>query len=97
MIVIEGRLRNVPGGAVASPTVARPIIQSVNSGRDAWGRSFIYAIVQRHSLLISTGSDGRLDVAEISEYLKLRDEVINGRPAHDIVILDGVPITRVGK
>jgi hypothetical protein len=47
--------------------------------------------------LVSKGSDGRLDVANVESYVDLPETQIHGDLAHDIVFRDGEAVTLAGK
>lgn len=84
-----------------SREVLEGIVRSVNQGKDAWGNDFVLQIRdmdQRHSyLLISRGSDGRLDVASPAAYFDLQRVDIRRQYAEDLVFRDGVAVTLAGK
>lgn len=88
------------GGAI-SPEQATRIIQAINPSTDEWGRAFIFAArgaPPRFSfLLVSCGSDRRLDVPSVTEYFALAKVDIRGITWHDIVFRDGEAITNASK
>jgi hypothetical protein len=77
------------------------LVRSVNQGKDAWGNDFVLQIRdtdQGYSyLLISPGSDGRLDVASAAAYFDLERVDIRRQYANDLVFRDGVAVTMAGK
>jgi len=77
------------------------VVRSVNQGKDAWGNDFVLQIRdtdQSYSyLLISRGSDGRLDVASAAAYFDLQRVDIRRQYAEDLVFRDGVAVTVAGK
>lgn len=76
-------------------------IHSVGDGRDAWGNEFILLLDVESDdlryLLISRGSDGFLDVADVGEYFEMQKANIKEDYKRDIVFLNGVPLTNAGK
>jgi hypothetical protein len=48
-------------------------------------------------LLVSCGSDGKLDVPNIDEYFNLGKVDVRGVTWHDIVFRDGRPVTNASK
>lgn len=77
------------------------VVRSVNQAKDAWGNDFVLQIRdtdQSYSyLLISRGSDGRLDVASAAAYFDLQRVDIRRQYAEDLVFRDGVAVTVAGK
>jgi hypothetical protein len=77
------------------------VVRSVNQGKDAWGNDLVLQIRdtdQSYSyLLISRGSDGRLDVASAAAYFDLQRVDIRRQYAEDLVFRDGVAVTVAGK
>ena len=77
------------------------ILQEVNDGRDAWGNRFIFRsrVVRGKSsyLLISLGSDGRLDVEDASAYFSAPMSRVHGHSGRDLVFRDGQAVTLAGK
>ena len=80
---------------------AYKIISSVMNGRDAWGSHILYRSIKGASkfsyIIISLGSDKKLDVNNINDYFKLRKVDISGNGSHDIVFRNGEAITNAGK
>lgn len=77
------------------------IVRSVNQGKDAWGNDFVLQIRDTDQsyryLLISRGSDGRLEVASPAAYFDLQRVDIRRQYAEDLVFRDGVAVTVAGK
>jgi hypothetical protein len=99
METVQGRLNRAAATkhALMEYSEAQKIISSDVNGVDAWGNALIYDHRGSHTLLISKGSDGRLDIPDITRYYSLAEVDIRQSPAHDIVWRDGLPITLVGK
>jgi hypothetical protein len=99
METVQGRLNRAAATkhALLTESEALAIIRSDNNGVDEWGNELIYDHSGAHTLLISKGSDGRLDVPDVRRYYSLAEADIREEPAHDIVWRDGLPITLVGK
>jgi hypothetical protein len=79
----------------------RKVISSIAGGRDAWRHEFLYLARPTSRgvsyVLVSLGSDGKLDVAQLTAYFNTPEQVIHDMPWKDIVFRDGHPITRAGK
>ncbi|MEP0774657.1 MAG: hypothetical protein HRF46_09900 [Acidobacteriota bacterium] len=77
------------------------LVQSVNQGRDAWGRDYVFDLQATAAgieyVLISRGSDGKLDLSDVSAYFTLSEADIKYQYSRDIVFRDGVAVTRAGK
>ncbi len=77
------------------------VISRIAGGRDAWRHEFLYLARSTSRgvsyVLVSLGSDGKLDVAQLKEYFNTPEQFIHGMPWKDIVFRDGHPITRAGK
>jgi hypothetical protein len=84
-----------------SSTEAESILQEVNDGRDAWGNPFIFrskaARGKLSYLLISLGSDRRLDVKDADAYFTESMRRVHGDSRRDLVFRDGQAITLAGK
>ncbi len=98
--IISGRVRFL---ASPEPTDAQiiEIMHSLHNGIDAWGNAYTHSLERRegktHLILISTGADGSLDLPEPADYLNVSQVDIRGTYDHDIVFIDGLPITLAGK
>ena len=72
-----------------------------HGGRDEWGNTILFFERQsggRYSFVVlSTGSDGRPDLAAPDGYFALQTKNIHASPSSDIVFRDGLPITEAGK
>lgn len=88
----QGRLRDVE---------ATRIIGLVQGGRDRWNDKFIYSSRQVGGsfsyVLVSPGSDRRLESQDPGVYFAMPESEIHGNPARDIVFRDGNPVTLAGK
>lgn len=88
----QGRLTDVE---------ATRLINLVQSGRDRWNYKFIYSSRQVGGsfsyVLISPGSDGRLESQDLEVYFAMAETEIHDDPARDIVFRDGNPVTLAGK
>ena len=79
----------------------RIILRYASGGRDAWGKTILF--YERESggryqfVVLSTGSDGRPDIAAPAGYFALAPRTIHASPASDIVFRDGLPVTEAGK
>jgi hypothetical protein len=84
-----------------SSAEAEGILQEVNDGRDAWGNRFIFrskAVRGKFSyLLISLGSDRRLDVEDEGAYFTAPVSRVHGESEQDLVFRDGQAVTLAGK
>lgn len=70
-------------------------------GKDYWENEILFDVREAAGgyteyLLVSTGSDGRLDVSNIVEYYTAEREVIRGQTARDIVFRNGKFVTDAG-
>jgi hypothetical protein len=88
------RLRETRGSFTVADAlrVARPY----RGGRDSWGNPYLFEVRTTPSfsfLAISTGRDGRLDVADASNYFSWPQENIVGKLDRDIVFRDGAAVT----
>lgn len=82
-------------GSVSDAEAYR-IIRKRNSGLDSWGNPIVFrakSSPQFSFLLLSLGSDGKLDVDDIESYFSHPREVIVGQFDRDIVFRDGKPVT----
>ena len=86
---------------VPSKAVIDSCIHSVADGKDAWGNDFLIyfrtANGQWSYVLISRGSDGRLDSPNPAAYFAMTPHEVWSDPTRDIVVRDGDFITRAGK
>ncbi len=74
------------------------VVTSVNAGLDAWGNEIAFATLgSRGYLLVSPGSDGVFEHADLQEYQDLGIQDIRGRFSEDIVFISGSPVTIAGK
>jgi hypothetical protein len=68
---------------------------------DAWGRPIVYdrflSSGRARYVLASFGSDGKLDVGELKEYLDSAEERVDGCAECDIVVVDGSFVRNAGK
>jgi hypothetical protein len=84
-----------------SPEEFRRIVSSVGGGKDSWGNEFLFDMRDTNKgfsyVLISRGSDGRLDLGSPSAYFDLQPCDIQGQYPRDIVFRDGIAITDAGK
>lgn len=84
-----------------SSAEAENILQQVNDGRDAWGNRFIFRSKSDRGkfsyLLISLGSDGRLDVEDADAYFTVPISHVHGNSERDLVFRDGQAVTLAGK
>ncbi len=75
---------------------ARRIIDSIGDGKDRWGTRYFFRTRREPEfsfVLISPGSDRRLDFDDLDHYFEMEQENIVGDLARDIVFRDGNPIT----
>jgi hypothetical protein len=83
--------------------VVTAAVASVNSGKDAWGHPYVWQVREGARdvsyVVLSTGSDGRLDVPTIEDYFtKAGHEVLrSSEHARDIVFRDGDAVVTGGK
>ncbi len=77
------------------------VVQSVNHGRDAWGRDYLFELratsLGTEYVLISRGSDGKLDFSDVSDYFTLAEGDVSYHFARDIVFRNGTAVTGAGK
>jgi hypothetical protein len=77
------------------------LVGQVASGRDGWGHSIFVATrdapTGRRYLLVSMGSDGRLDVNEPARYFDQAPADVREDATRDIVFIDGTQVTNAGK
>ncbi len=77
--------------------------QRVDAARlqDPWGEQIIYEPYLDNDggryILVITGSDRRLDVSTVGEYLLARPERIAEEPKRDVVVVDGQFVRNAGK
>jgi hypothetical protein len=78
-------------------------VASVHAGKDAWGNPYVWRVREGARgvsyVVLSTGSDGRLDVPAIDDYFtKEQVEVLrSSEHKRDIVFRDGDAIVTGGK
>lgn len=77
-------------------------VRSVYGGIDTWGNEYLVLFeklgrIESRYLLVSRGSDGKLDIAHIEDYFDMEIVDIHGQYEKDIVFLNGEPLTRAGK
>lgn len=78
-------------------------VASVNGGRDAWGHPYVWRVrggaMGVSYIVLSTGSDGQVDVPAIDDYfLKTEREVLQSSEHNrDIVFRDGDAVVTGGK
>ena len=80
-----------------SEEVASRIASQYNNGKDRWGNPFLFHYRDHPAcsfILVSLGSDGIIDVDDITIYFEKRREDIVGHLDRDIVFRDGMWITR---
>jgi hypothetical protein len=102
---ITARIENgKPQGSVADvDRVVTAAVASVHDGKDAWGHPYIWRVRAGPKgvayVVLSTGSDGRLDVAAIDEYFTKEGlEVLrSSEHTRDIVFRDGDAVVTGGK
>lgn len=78
------------------PAEIQAIVRNIRAGRDAWGREYLIAVRQEPTfeyLVVSLGSDGKLDVENINQYFTLKEQNILGDHPRDIVFRNGKPVT----
>ena len=92
---------SVDRGEPVTEATIRSVIQDEGDSHDAWGNAYHFATMKRGGstswIVLSLGSDGRCDLADIRQYFYAEEEVISGRFARDIVFRDGRPIKNAGK
>ncbi len=74
---------------------------TIDNMEDAWGREILYQLdniddVSRY-VIVSLGSDGKLDLQRIADYYDREPNDVGGMPEMDIVIVDGCFINNAGK
>lgn len=101
MRIIAERLDQAIQAGAHSRSELLPIVRSVNKGKDGWGRDFILELrassLGVEYVLISTGSDGRLDLPTTADYFSLTESDVDGQYRRDIVFRNGQPVTLAGK
>lgn len=65
--------------------------------KDPWGNPFLYCELDGHYLIASLGSDGKLDVKDLHDYLGKRRINVSGQIEKDIVLVDGLFVQSAGK
>lgn len=89
--------------ALDTPLEEQTLIQvaaSQNGGYDGWGRAILIfwePCGLQSYLLISRGSDGKLDLESASDYCSEQPENVLGTPERDIVFLNGNPLKSATK
>jgi hypothetical protein len=104
MQAIVAKLEDVrrlgPTGLYDRPRM-QALIQSVERGRDGWGHELLYLVTAAQRgpsyVLVSLGSDGKLDVSDPVEYFNAPPSRIVDEPWRDIVFRDGKQVTLAGK
>lgn len=80
---------------------AYELIRTVANGKDDWGHEFVFYCNDDpkdfHYILLSKGSDNKMDLANIVEYMNAGEVDVHGKAEKDIVFRDGKCITRAGK
>ena len=102
---MQGIVRVIEETKIREPLTeanVRGAVKSVAAGRDAWGNEIAYAIrpssAQSMSyVVVSPGSDGRLDFPTMDSYFTMGFADIRGKGRRDIVFRDGMAITEAGK
>jgi hypothetical protein len=72
------------------------LAHQIGDGKDSWGNPYQVEIRKTPTyswLLVSLGSDGRLDVTNIGEYFHSVEEDIVKHPWRDIIFRDGSHVT----
>lgn len=80
--------------------VEKAIVDCFGSAQDVWGNEiqFLISPENPHSfLLISLGSDGKLDIPDPHFYFNDKPRNIIGQLERDIIFRDGVAVTDAGK
>jgi hypothetical protein len=99
--VICARLDFALGHGEANRKALETIVASVNGGRDAWGRRYLFLTRvsggKLHYVIASFGSDGGPDVANPAAYFDKTWENVSGKYARDIVFRDGRSVNAAGK
>jgi hypothetical protein len=95
----ESRLEH--GGTIDDATIEE-ILQSEAGGFDEWGHRLAYNSRRSEAgavsyLLVSYGSDGKLDIEKIDGYYWAQPGSVVGHPERDIVFKDDVPLRGAGK
>jgi hypothetical protein len=78
------------------------VLKSKAGGLDQWGHSLIYHSRRNEAgkvsdLLVSYGSDGKLDIKNIDGYYYAAPESVDDAPERDIVFRDCEPLLSAGK
>jgi hypothetical protein len=77
------------------------IVSSVAGGKDAWGGRIVFlsrpGASQYDYVLVSPGSDGKLDLEDRGEYFSVPEAFIHDAAWRDIVFRNGRMITHAGK
>jgi hypothetical protein len=103
---ISGRIEasvNVKGPAADFREIVSASVSSVNQGRDPWGYSYMWRVDVSGDnvtyVVLSTGSDGTLDVPTIEDYLSKPGLTRLSASEHrrDIVFRDGQAVVTGGK
>lgn len=101
MQVISKKITAHLEGGDRSREALQGIVRSINQGKDAWENDFVLEIRETDQgfryVLISHGSDGRLDVASPATYFDLQRVDIRRQYAEDLVFRDGTAVTVAGK
>jgi hypothetical protein len=79
----------------------RTLVGQVAGGRDGWGNEILVATrdtpAGRRYVLVSRGSDGRLDVDTPARYFDQTPTDVREDAGKDIVFIDGKEVTNAGK
>lgn len=79
----------------------KELVRRVAGGRDAWGNSVLVGVRSTPAglryMLVSMGSDGRLDVDTLLRYFDEVPPSVRDDARSDIVFIDGKDVTHGGK
>jgi hypothetical protein len=102
---ITARIENgkAHGSGTDVERIVATAVANVHGGRDAWGHPYAWHVRQGATglsyVVLSTGSDGQLDVPAIEEYFTKEGHEVLRSSEHerDIVFRDGTAIVTGGK
>jgi len=92
-------LRVKSGGTVPEQEFSAAV-RSIRNGQDEWGQPVLFSIRTAPAfsyVVVSTGSDRRLDVNSMGDFFSMAKVDIRGSTKRDIVFRDGEAITNASK
>lgn len=99
---ISKRIEMNPSGGSVDPVLnISEILNRFDLDRDAWGKEFMVlcspADQEHHYLVISAGSDGEFESDSMGHYLTMPECDVRKDTKQDLVLRDGIVVTKSGK